>query len=84
MTQVCLPLVYVTLEISWTCDKDFFHLTQQQDAMFYTNVHRALLVSGAINALHKIPLCLFNIDNHHYSDSTIQHVPVPLTRILVD
>ena len=67
-----------------------FHPATRCHVLYCSNVHRALLVSGDINALPNMPLCLFNVDNQHWvamllqSNAVTHLLPVPLTRILVD
>ena len=58
--------------------------------LYCSNVHRALLTSGDINALPYMPLCLFNVANQNWvamllqSHTVAQHLPIPLIRILTD
>ena len=67
-----------------------FNPSTRCHVLYCSNIHRALLVSGNINALPKMPLCLFNVANQHWvalllqSHTVAQHLPIPLTRILID
>ena len=67
-----------------------FHPATRCHVLYCTNIHRALLVSGNINTLPKLPLCLFNVNNRHWvamlllSHAVREYLPIPLTRILTD
>ena len=67
-----------------------FHPATRCHVLYCTNVHRAMLVSGDINTLPKLPLCLFNVNNRHWvamlllSHAVREYLPIPLTRILTD
>ena len=43
-----------------------FHPDTRCHVLYCSNVHRALLASGGLNALPNLPLCLFNVANQHW------------------
>ena len=67
-----------------------FDSSTRTHVLYCSNVQRALLASGDINTLPKMPLCLFNVANQHWvamllhSHAVAQCLPIPLTRILTD
>ena len=59
-------------------------------SVYCTSAHTVLLASGNVHSLPNLPICLFNKHNFHWiallprSQSVMQHIPIPQSRILAD